>query len=129
MAKTPIDQLNRAISGILSEYAEDIQGHVDQIAEQMGKKGVHALKASTRRAVNGTGEYARGWKSQVERTRTGTSVVIYNEHPGLPHLLEHGHVTRNGTGREYPQTPAHEHIKPVAEELIETFEREVVSKL
>ena len=25
MAKTPIDQLNRAISGILSEYAEDIR--------------------------------------------------------------------------------------------------------
>lgn len=127
--KTPVDKLNSAISDILDEYVEDLRGNLDSIVPEIGKKGVQALKASARRAVNGTGEYARGWKSQVERTRTGTSVVIYNEHPGLPHLLEHGHVTRNGTGREYPQTPAHEHIEPVAEELIETFEREVVSKL
>lgn len=133
MAKTPIDQLNRAISGILSEYAEDIQGNVDQIAEQMGKKGVQALRKEARRVLKsnttGKSEYARGWKMQVEKGRLSTKVTIYNEHYSLPHLLEYGHVTRNGTGRTYAPTPAHAHIAPVEKELVETFEREVVAKL
>lgn len=134
MAKrTPIDQLNQAISGILSEYAEDIQGNVDQIAEQMGKKGVQALRKEARRVLKpsttGKSEYTRGWKMQVEKGRLSTTVTIYNEHPGLPHLLEYGHVTRNGTGRTYAPTPAHAHIAPVEKELVETFEREVVAKL
>ena len=38
-------------------------------------------------------------------------------------------VTRNGKGRTFPRTPAHEHIAPVADELAEAFEREVLSKL
>ena len=124
MAKTPIDQLNRAISGILSEYAEDIQGNVDQIAEQMGKKGVQALRKEARRVLKpsttGKSEYTRGWKMQVEKGRLSTKVTIYNEHPGLPHLLEYSHALRNG-GRSRPI----EHIAPVAqwaaEEAIDRF--------
>lgn len=127
--KTPIDKLSEAISGILSEYEEDIQSNLGEVTAAIGKKGVQALKTSARKAVNGTGMYARGWKAQVNKTRTGTSAIIYNEHPGLPHLLEHGHVTRNGTSRNMPPTPAHEHIAPVAEELVKTFESKVVSKL
>lgn len=131
--KTAIDKLNQAISGILSEYAEDIQGNVDQIAEQMGKKGVQALRKEARRVLkpskSGKSEYARGWKMQVEKGRLSTTITIYNDHPALPHLLEYGHVTRNGTGRTYAPTPAHEHIAPVEKELVETFEREVVAKL
>ena len=128
--KTPVDKLTEAISGILSEYAEDIQGNLDRIVPELGKKGTQALKAEARNKLKkGTGEYVKGWKYQVDRRRLSTTVTIYNNHPSLPHLLEYGHVTRNGTNRTFPPTPAHAHIKPVADELVETFEREVVAKL
>ena len=127
--KTAIDKLNAEIADILSEYAEYIQGNVDQIAEAMGKKAVKALKTKSRETFGGTGEYARGWKVQTEKTRLGAKVTIYNDHPGMPHLLENGHVSRNGTGRTFGQVPGREHIQPVADDLVETFEREVVSKL
>ena len=128
--KTPIDQLVSAISGILDEYAEDVGENVGEIAVQMGRKGVQALKKVSRQEFpKGSGEYAGGWKSQVDRGRMGTTVIIYNEHPGLPHLLEHGHVTRNGTGRVYGEVRGREHIEPVADELVETFEREVLNKI
>lgn len=128
--RTPIAQLNEAVSGILSEYAEDIDGNLSQIVEKMGKKGAQALKKQAREQFpDGTGDYARGWKSQKEQGRLYTKATIYNEHYGLPHLLEYGHVTRNGTGRVYGSVPGREHIKPVADELVETFEREVVAKL
>lgn len=128
MAKTAIAKLDEAIAKILNEYAGEVAENVGEIAAQMGKKGAQALRQKSQQTVNGT-EYAKGWKSQTETTRTGTTAIIYNEHPGLPHLLEYGHVTRNGTGRTFPRTPAHEHIAPVADELAETFEREVLSKL
>lgn len=129
-AKTPIDKLNSAISSILEEYADEIAENVDEIAVAMGKKGVQALKQESRKKFKVvTGEYAKGWKMQTTRGRLSTTVTIYNEHPGMPHLLEYGHVTRNGTGRTYGEVRGREHIEPVANELIEAFEREVEARL
>ena len=133
--KTAIDKLNETIAGMLAEYGEDVTKNVDEIAERIGKEGVKALRRKSRETFpvrkgrKTTGNYAKGWKMQVEKERLKTTVILYNDHPALPHLLEHGHVTRNGTGRVFSKTPAHEHIAPVEQELVETFQREVVSKL
>ena len=128
--KTPISRLNEAISGILSEYAEDLGGNLGKIVEEMGKKGAQALKQQSRQQFpKGSGAYAQGWKAQADRGRLNTTSTIYNEHPGLPHLLEYGHVSRNGTGRTYGSVPGREHIQTVADELVQTFENEVMAKL
>ena len=128
--KTAIDKLTDAISGILEEYAEEIDKNVGEIAEQMGKKGAQALKSKSRETFpKGAGEYAKGWKSQVNRGRLYTTATIYNDHYSMSHLLENGHVIRNGTGRVYGEVRGHEHIAPIADEIVETFEREVVGKL
>jgi len=129
-ARTPIDKLASAISDILEEYGDEITDNVGEIAEAMGKKGVQALRQESKSKLKThTGEYARGWKMQVDKGRLSTTVTLYNDHYSLPHLLENGHVIRNGTGRTYGEVPGREHIAPVNEELVETFEREVVSKL
>lgn len=128
--KTALDKLHEAIGDILEEYADAIGENVDQIVQDMGKKGVQALRAKSKEALKQhTGGYAGGWKCDYSQTRLNTKATLYNTSPGLPHLLENGHVTRNGTGRTYGWTPAHQHIAPVAEELVDTFEREVMSKL
>jgi len=128
--KTVIDKLAEDIGKILDEYQDDIKGNVAEIVTQSAKKGAQALRRASKQATTThTGDYAKGWTSQVYKERLGTSAVIYNNHPGLPHLLEHGHVTRNGTGRTYPPTPAREHIAPIADQIVETFTREVTSKL
>ena len=128
--KTPIDKLAGAISAILEEYGEEITENVGEIAVEMGKKGAQALRAKSREAFpKGTGKYAKGWKSHAEQGRLYTTATIYNDHYSMPHLLEYGHVIRNGTGRVYGEVRGREHIAQVAEELTETFEREVVAKL
>ena len=132
---TAMDKLADAISGILEEYAEDVDENVGEIAVEMGKQGAKALRAKSRETfpVEGrkkaSGDYARGWKSQANRGRLTTTATIYNDHYSLPHLLEHGHVIRNGTGRVYGEAPGHEHIAPVADEVVKTFEREVLNRL
>lgn len=128
--KTPIDKLNSAISDILEVYADRIADDVGEIAVAMGKKGVQALKQESRTKLNViTSAYANGWRMQTERGRLNTTVTIYNVNPGMPHLLEYGHVTRNGTGRTYGKVSGREHIKPVENKLVEIFDREVVSRL
>ncbi|MNM63341.1 hypothetical protein D3C81_747070 [compost metagenome] len=61
--------------------------------------------------------YAKSWK----RKKTKSGYVIYNEkHYRLTHLLEHGHVKRNG-GR----AAARVHIRPVEEKIVEQFGKRV----
>lgn len=133
--KTALDKLNESVQNLLSEYADSIDKNVGTIAVEMGKKGAQALRSKSRETFpvkpggKVTGEYAKGWTYKADTTRTATQVTIYNDHPALPHLLENGHVTHNGTGRTFPRTPGYPHIRPVAEELVATFEREVLGKL
>ena len=130
--KTAMDKLTADIIAILNKYEDDVTSNVMEIADALAKKGAKALRAKSRETFNGTGEYAKGWKVETtgkQHRQLTWSSVIYNEHPGMPHLLEHGHVSRNGTKRTFGRVPGYEHIKPVADELVETFEREVVSKL
>ena len=131
--RTPIDKLDDAIGDILKEYEGQVEKSIGEIADKLAKKGAQTLRSQSRATFrNGTGKYAKGWKAETsgkKHRQLEQSSVIYNDNPGLPHLLEHGHVTRNGTGRVYGRTPGHEHIAPVEAELVEAFEREVLAKL
>ena len=130
MAKTTIDKLGDAVAKVLSEYEDDIRRNLDIITRRMGQKGAEALRRKSKEVLKlRTGEYAKGWKYAYRKTRRAAATTIYNEHYSLPHLLEHGHVTRNGTGRTFADTPAHEHIAPVEEALVNAYEQEVLSKL
>ena len=125
VVKTPIEQLDAAIGRILKQYGEEVDENVDEIAVRLARSGASSLRAASKSTFGGKGRYAKGWTATAERKRTGTVATIHNaETPGLPHLLEHGHAKRGG-GR----VPGRPHIAPVEEKIVETFEREVVSKL
>lgn len=122
---TPIDKLNTKITGILQEYADDISLNMAVATRAVAKAGETALRQNSRSEFKQhSGKYARGWKSQVTQTRMSTSAVLYNDHPGLPHLLENGHAQRGG-GR----TEGRPHIAPVEEQIVQLFEKEVERKI
>lgn len=127
--KCAVTKMNENILKMLEQYNGDIQGNLTEIVKGFGQKGVQALKSNSRAKLGGSGEYARGWKYTLDDNRISPKVTLHNKNYRLPHLLEHGHVTRNGTGRTYGRTPAHEHIAEVEQELIQQFETEVKSKL
>lgn len=125
MAKvTPIDKLNKKIEEILQEYGKDVEVNLATATKKIGQAGATALRQESRAKFKGTGKYASGWKSQFTERRLSSSSIIYNEHPGLPHLLEYGHAKRGG-GR----VEGRAHISTVEEQIERQFMQEVESKL
>lgn len=111
--KTPIEALASNIEKLLNNYAEDVEMRLEDVVKRLGQSGAKALKGASAGAVGGTGKYARGWTVQMDNQRLGSVAIIYNNTPGLPHLLENGHANRGG-GRTAGRT----HIEPVEEKLV-----------
>lgn len=125
MAKaTPHDQLASAITKALEEYAGEVTAGTKEAVKEVTKAGAKAVKQASKKAFGGTGEYAKSWTYKVETDRVGATGVIYSKQPRLPHLLENGHMLRNGRF-----WPGKQHIKPVEEQIVEDFEKEVVKDI
>ena len=121
--KSPSDKLAESIEKILAEYADEVSRGTVECVKEVTKAGVKAVKAEAKEKFGGTGKYSKGWKSTVEETRLGATGIIYNGSvPGLAHLLEHGHVSRNGTGRVFGNVPGREHLAPIDEQIAKDFE-------
>lgn len=122
-----VDQLHSAIMSILEEYSDEVERKSKECVRKVAQQGAKTLRSvSPRRG----GSYAGGWTYKVEEKRLGAEGTIYNsDKPGLAHLLEHGHVTRNGTARTYDDTPAHPHIKSVEEQIIADFDKSIKGEI
>lgn len=126
--KVTIENLQEEIDKIMQDYAEDVDKNIEVITKRIGQKGALALKNESTATFNGK-KYAGGWGTTVERGRLYTTVYIHNKRQaGLAHLLEHGHVKANGTGR-YGKWDGRQHIAPVEKELVASYEREVKKAL
>ena len=122
--KVTVDNLQSEIDKVLQEYANDVQANIDIITKRIGQKGAQALRNASQTTFDGD-KYAKGWGTTVEKTRLYTVVYIHNKkQAGLAHLLEHGHVKANGTGR-YGFWDGKTHIAPIEQQLVAKYEREV----
>lgn len=133
MAKLTLDNFGKEVEKLLEEYSEDVKSNLDDATKKIVKQGVKLLRSESKSKF-GTSDkrnkkYAASWTTQFETGRMSTQGTIYNTESGLPHLLENGHVSRNGTGRTLGSVKGREHIAPVEEKMVTAFEREVKNKL
>lgn len=114
----------------LDDYNVDVMTEVYEALDEVSKETVTKLK-QTSRQFKGTGKYAKGWTRTLEKGRLKVGAIVHGKKPtyALAHLLENGHVTRNGTGRTFGRTPAHVHIEPVNEWAQNEAINRAVSKL
>lgn len=113
-----MDDLSKMIMQELEDYSNEIAEILEDEKEQVAQEAVQELKSSS--PLGKTGKYAKGWK----KTKQGTSWVVHNSTPGLPHLIEKGHAKRNG-GR----TKAQVHIKSVEEKVAKQFEENIEKRV
>ena len=125
--------LEDAVKQILDNYGNDVKKNLDAITKDVTRKGVQAMRTESAATFGTTRKrkkkYAKTWTSKFESTRFYSTGVIYNSQAGLPHLLENGHVSRNGTGRTFGYVNGRPHISKVEDELARVYEEEVISKL
>ena len=121
-----MDELQVQIQKILDEYDEEVQEAVTEAAKETAKETVKLLKDTSPVGRRTAKKYKNGWKAKDESSASGTvSIIVHNStNPGLTHLLENGHVLRQGgRARAFP------HIKPAEEEAQTKFDRKIKEKL
>lgn len=118
-----------AVKEILAGYQASVLPVMDDVCVDVAKDAVRKLRSVS--DPRDTGEYAKGWAYKKESGRLTVTTIVYGKHGTyqLAHLLENGHVTRNGTGRTYDPTPAHPHIKSVADWCQEEAPKRMKQKL
>lgn len=122
--------LRLEVNDILKDYSEDAIEATKEVVEKVAKESAKRLKSVSSEKF-GSGKYARGWTSTVEKTRLTVEGIVHGKSGTyqLAHLLEHGHVTRNGTGRTFAPTPAHPHIADVEEWANQKAYNDIMEKL
>lgn len=135
MARKKITAINlaSAISEVLQEYGDECYQVLEEATKEVADEAVSKLQSVSKFAPNGhpTGEYSKDWvQDTIPTARLKVKTVVHNEdHYRLTHLLENGHVSRNGTGRTFGRVPAYPHIAPVNEWANNELPRRVKEKL
>ena len=108
----PFD-LQSTIKEIFDKYGEDVYEVLGKAVDDVSQEAVQKLHDGG--SFGGTGAYNRSWVAEdIPKGRLSKAKVIHNEdHYRLAHLLEKGHVSRNGTRRTFGTVRAYPHIKPV----------------
>lgn len=115
MANVKISDLSKEIAKNLKTYTKEVTEGMDKAKVYAANEGVKHLKSSSRPKL--TGDYLAGWA----RKKVGDAQVIHNKTDyQLTHLLENGHVNRDG-GR----MPGYPHIRPTEEEVNKLYVDEV----
>lgn len=106
------------VNEILEEYSEEIQEEITEAAQKIAKEGALKLQETSPKR---TGKYRKGWKVKTNKGKGFVSCIIHNStNYQLTHLLENGHLNRDGS-----KTAAKVHIKPVEEQAINEFQKNV----
>lgn len=113
--RTNMINLEDAISQVLTEYGADVYRVLGVCTLEVVEEAVRKLQAGG--SYNGGEDYNRDWTYQHEYTkRYKQGYIVFNaDHYQLAHLLEKGHVIRDGTGRQVGEAGDFPHIKPVEE--------------
>ena len=129
VVKVKPEQLDEAIRGQLETYSAEITKNINENLKEVADTTAETLKKGGAYKER-TGKYTPDWSVTARKavsTTQGEQYSVHNrKHYQLTHLLEKGHVTRNGK-----RTRACEHILPeeqAAEELaVEAVEKAVRS--
>lgn len=128
MATKRVDSSNlRAVCAkYLEQFGNAAYSVIEETCAETAKEVAKELRKGGSYNTHATGEkYNKGWTTEEQTGRLKgsrvmmASTIVYNKNiPGLAHLLEFGHVKRNG-GR----TKAFNYIAPIADSAEQKFEK------
>lgn len=106
MAGITPDAFTATLVAACSEYTEEVREHVENGIKRIGEEALKEVKElapiyegdnkNTRK-----GAYRRSWTCDISKQRGVINAVVHAKDPHyrLTHLLENGHLNRDGTTR------------------------------
>lgn len=111
--------LEKDIQKIFDEYALQVSTATKDAVKAVAQESVKNLKKTSPKK---SGKYAKGWTYRIEAGAVDASATVYGgkKTSSLAHLLENGHLMRNGKrgGQRI-------HIKPVEEWAVAELEKKI----
>lgn len=117
------DNLDTAISETLESYATDITETVNELTLKAANELKKDISAD---APVKTGKQKKSWRVTKEKL-AGMSIVavVHSTDYRKVHLLENGHLTRNGTTRTKPIR----YVSTNEEKIVKQYEQDVVKAI
>ncbi|MBQ8297349.1 MAG: HK97 gp10 family phage protein [Ruminococcus sp.] len=123
--KIDIEDLLKAMLEAYTQYTEEVIESLEQELQEVAKEARKEVKQLSpvytgKYKTVDNGRYRRGWRILIEKSNGRIRVTVHNRIYQLTHLLEDGHVNRDGT----TQAKAFPHIGVAnqhAEEKIDKF--------
>lgn len=117
------NELEDALSSVLDNYATDLREAINADTEAAAQKLRKAIAAD---APVGTGKQKKSWK--ISREYLGgidLKTIIHSSDYRKVHLLENGHLTRNGVTR----TKATYYVSRNTEQVLDEYEKIVAETI
>ena len=112
------------ISKMLDNYSTEVQDEIERVIFENCEKAKTDLQNERSTYQVRTGKYNKGWKVKKTKNSKYVEGIVYNTQYQLTHLLEKGHLLRNGN-----KTRAFPHIEPVNDRtqklVVEEIERAI----
>lgn len=115
--------LSAAVMDALGSYEKNVIETTDKVASKIAKRSAKELRSGGNTPER-TGKYKSYWTSKKKHMGEHDVYVRPPEYR-LTHLLEKGHLTRDGRSR----SRALVHIAPVEQKAIQDFEQELKKEL
>lgn len=119
------DGLADALTAAISQYSDDLIKNMPDAVKEAAKETAKELKNKAGSLFKGQ-KYAKSFKIKKQSGPNSiTTYTVYSTEYRIAHLLEHGHVIKNQTGRVYGMTAAHPHWAPAEEAGIKSLEEKL----
>ena len=120
---TTINNLDKAIEDILEDYSTNITNAVN---EQTDKAAEQLRKDISADAPVKSGKQKKSWKVTKQKVAgLDLLAIVHSTDYRKVHLLENGHLTRNGVTR----TKATRYVSKNEEKIIEQYQRNVATAI
>lgn len=122
-------QFGEALNDAIKQYSDAVVESLPDAVNAAAKKALKTLKSEAKSKIGGK-TYVSSFKSKKTQSDSNiTEYTLYSTRYRVAHLLEHGHVVRNQTGRVYGVTSAKPHWAPAEDAGIKELEEQIQKKV